>query len=207
MLIFKKYNLDLSEYITKHFDHYKTNIIKINDFLEENFTILLENDKYLCSDIKANNILIELDDQKQVMNVVLHDFDYMLCQENKKHTKDVIKYHNIYYRLIVYIYNILIVKNSHNTTPSKDNCLFYEYFDNLDSNVLQEFNNYVSNYDKKDYDIRNRFNMYIKENPNDETQIIKKIYEGRMFYGPNNNFNSISINSGSWNHGILSSIY
>ena len=125
-LEFKLYTSDLRTYLSKICDKLdRDNIIEllksINNILSEKLTILLDIDYLSCLDIKLTNILISYDeDNFDIKEIVLHDFDMIACCTRKKETtsdepicgkyKDTDKYLLIYYKLILFFQSYNIIK-------------------------------------------------------------------------------------------------
>lgn len=127
-LEFKLYTSDLRTYLIKicsELDGNRDKIIEllksINNSLNEKLTILLDIDYLSCLDIKLANILISYnEDNFDIKEIVLHDFDMIACCTRPKETtsdeaickkyEDTDKYLLIYYKLILFFQSYNIIK-------------------------------------------------------------------------------------------------
>ena len=95
---------------------------------------------FVSCKIKLHNILVELDNDKNITNILLHDFSRMYCvsKDNEMFknsnmfgfSNEIKKLHLIYYKFILYLVNWIIL-NSQNNERNINNCLYYDYFKNL----------------------------------------------------------------------------
>jgi len=142
---FKKYKSDLKYYLkilTNKYEYAEgydlfslINIYKnIESILLELFNILLS--KYKCYDIKSENILVNYNDNLEICDIVLHDFDLLWCKDINSNNVDP-KYYLSFYKIIL---NIMCkfkhIKNNIN----------YGLFNSTIIYDLQNINNFINEY-------------------------------------------------------------
>ena len=185
MLIFKRYNIDLFQYILKN-NMNSNNIKQITNMLNQNFNVLLDESTCYCSDIKLNNILVEFEPNNNTIfkNILLHDFSIIFCvlknntifKNSNLFDLDVKKLHLIYYKFILYLENLYILKNFLYESPNINNCLYYDYFKKLDYKDYIWFKDYINvyhNYEIWFRVIHSKFKDYVL-NPSSP---LKSLYE------------------------------
>ena len=172
-LEFKLYTSDLHTYLMKicvelDIDKIIELLKSINKILNYKLNILLGIEYLTCLDIKLKNILISYNENFDIAEIVLHDFDMIACCSRNKNenTTSCYKYINtnkymlIYYKLILFFQSYKIIKSIPNIASNPDiKSLFQDELKDISDTDLKDFFEYFikSNTYKldKDYDIAN----------------------------------------------------